>query len=106
MRYRPEGQRKIMQTKESEHMADQALAVHLEAMAVAGKAPLWVGVVLYAMAHADSRGHAELRPGQLRAALAPDRPRERISEAIRRGVRARCLHPDSTAWHLVVMNRG
>ncbi len=87
-------------------MTNEALAVHLEALATAGKAPLWVGVVLYAMAHADARGHAELRPGQLREALAPDRPRERITEAIRRGVRARWLHPDSTAWHLVVMNHG
>jgi hypothetical protein len=95
-----------MQTTQAGTKTDQALALHLEALATSTGAPLWVAVVLYALAHADSRGHAELRPGQLRDALAPDRPRERITEAIRRGVRARWLHPDSTAWHLIVVHRG
>lgn len=77
-----------------------------ESWAKSNQAPLWVAVALYATAHADARGHAELRPGQLREALAPGAPAPRISEAIRRAVRAGWLHEDSTSWHLVVMHRG
>ena len=77
-----------------------------ECWAVSNQAPLWIAVALYAVAQADSRGHAELRPGQLRAAVAPGAPAPRVSEAIRRAVRAGWLHEDSTSWHLVVIHHG
>lgn len=77
-----------------------------EAWATSNQAPLWVAVALYAVANADARGHAELRPGQLRSALAPGVAAPVVSRAIRRAVRAGWLHPDSTSWHLVVVHRG
>jgi len=77
-----------------------------ERWATSNQAPLWVAVALYAIAQADARGHAELRPGQLREAVAPGAPAPRVSEAIRRAVRAGWLHEDSTSWHLVVVRHG
>lgn len=70
------------------------------------QAPLWVGVALYAVAHADARGHAHLQPGQLRSALAPDSRPEVLSRAIGSAVRKGWLHRDSRSWHLILAGGG
>lgn len=71
-----------------------------ECWATSEQAPLWVAVALYAVAQADSRGVAQLRPGQLRAAVAPLSGSPVLTKAIRRAVAAGWLHEESTAWCL------
>jgi hypothetical protein len=83
-------------------MTDGPLALHLVTLATSHRAPLWVAVVLYAMAHADQRGHAELRPGELLGAVAADSSGSVLSRAIGTAVRNGWLREGSNAWHLVL----
>lgn len=73
-----------------------------ESWATSDRAPLWVAISLYAVAHADARGCAHLSAGQLRKAVAPTASQTTVSNAIRRAAQAGWLEQDSTAWCLRV----
>lgn len=62
--------------------------------------PLWVRVSLYATEH----HRRDLDPGELHRVLAPNVHRSVISRAIRRGIDAGALGPDSTARCLFTTN--
>lgn len=64
--------------------------------------PLYVRVHAYAEAHATSTGHAPLTAGQLRRGVDATLHRSQISNAIRRAVDLRLLHPTSSARCLVL----
>jgi hypothetical protein len=66
--------------------------------------PLFLRVLAWTMAHADSRGHAHAHPEQVRheTSIGVDLAPSQISRAIRRCVTAGLLAPESHAWHLVL----
>ncbi|MDF1705058.1 MAG: hypothetical protein P1U38_09815 [Aeromicrobium sp.] len=64
------------------------------------RAPLWVSISLYALAHADLDGRVDLAPSHLRYVFRTDAPT--VSRAITRAVEAGWLDPTSSARCLVV----